>query len=283
MNPGGPDPRGQAWSLDGKAALITGGSKGIGLAVAGRFLAAGARVTIVARHAESLAAAKETLIRLGHAPEHIMTFKANAGSVRDAEDCTSAALDFFGRLDILVNNAAANPYFGPLMGLDAARAEKTAAVNQFGPIRWAQCSWKLWMECNGGVIINVASLGGLIVDEGIAYYNATKAALIHLTRHLAAELAPDVRVNGIAPGIVRTDMAKALWEPNEDAFREALPLGRIGEPDDIAGPALFLASDMSSWMTGHILVVDGGSSVVPADRMVHGFSQPVTEPTEDTR
>jgi NAD(P)-dependent dehydrogenase (short-subunit alcohol dehydrogenase family) len=117
------------------------------------------------------------------------------------------------------------------------------------------------MAEHGGSIVNVASVGGLLTEPGIGYYNATKAAVIHLTRQFAAELAPGVRVNGVAPGIVRTHLAKALWENYEDHLRDALPLGRIGEPDDIADVIAFLASNDARWMTGQTIVVDGGSAI----------------------
>src|SRR5690606_25121967 len=117
--------------------------------------------------------------------------------------------------------------------------------------------WRRSMEERGGSIINIASVGGLSVEPNIGIYNTTKAALIHLTKTLASELSPGVRVNAIAPGLVKTDMARALWEPNEDRIGAAMPLGRLGEPEDIANAALFLVSDLSSWITGHTLVVDG--------------------------
>jgi len=117
------------------------------------------------------------------------------------------------------------------------------------------------MSEHGGSIVNVASVGGLLTEPGIGYYNATKAALIHLTRQMAAELAPGVRVNAVAPGVVRTHLAKALWENFEAQISEALPLKRIGEPDDIAEVIVFLASDAARWMTGQTLVVDGGAQV----------------------
>jgi NAD(P)-dependent dehydrogenase (short-subunit alcohol dehydrogenase family) len=119
------------------------------------------------------------------------------------------------------------------------------------------------MAERGGVVLNIASVGGLSVETSIAYYNVTKAAVIHLTRQLAAELGPRTRVNAIAPGLVKTDFARALWETGENVLGSRLPLGRLGEPEDIAGPAVFLASDAASWITGQTLVVDGGALVRP--------------------
>jgi len=162
---------------------------------------------------------------------------------------------------VLVNNAGTNPYFGPLVDIDEVRAGKIVRLNQYGPVMWTGLVWKASMAEHGGAIVNVASVGGLLTEPGIGYYNSTKAALIHLTRQLAAELAPGVRVNGVAPGVVRTHLAKTLWEPFEVQLSEALPLKRIGEPDDIADVITFLASDASRWLTGQTLVVDGGAQI----------------------
>ena len=138
---------------------------------------------------------------------------------------------------------------------------KTLEVNVWAPQMWAQHAWEKWMRDHGGVIVNVASLGGLIVGPGIGTYNTSKAALIHMTRHLARELAPRVRVNAIAPGVVKTRMAEALWKEQEEAVAAHTALGRIAEPADIADVVLFLASDRARWITGETLVVDGGEAL----------------------
>jgi NAD(P)-dependent dehydrogenase (short-subunit alcohol dehydrogenase family) len=158
-----------------------------------------------------------------------------------------------------VNNAATNPYMGRPIDIDLPRFDKTWQVNFRGPVVWCQEAWKASLAERGGVVVNVASVGGMSVEPAIGHYNVTKAALIHLTRTLAADLAPKVRVNAIAPGLVKTDMARALWEPAEEAIAARMPLRRLGEPTDIANGALFLASDLASWITGHTLVVDGGA------------------------
>jgi NAD(P)-dependent dehydrogenase (short-subunit alcohol dehydrogenase family) len=160
-----------------------------------------------------------------------------------------------------VNNAATNPQFGPLVEADMRAVEKVWSTNLAGPLRFAQAAWMHWMRDHGGVILNVVSLGGIRPGPSIGAYNVSKAALIHLTRQLALELAPGVRVNAVAPALVKTDMARALWEPNEQAMARSHPLGRLGTPDDIASAALFLVSDASSWMTGEVVVIDGGASV----------------------
>jgi NAD(P)-dependent dehydrogenase (short-subunit alcohol dehydrogenase family) len=188
-------------------------------------------------------------------------FAANAGEPDQAEACVNACLERFGAVDILVNNAATNPYMGAAIDIDLARYDKTYQVNLRGPFVWTQLAWRAWMKEHGGSVINIVSVGGMTHGGLIGIYDNTKAALIHLTGHLAAELAPGVRVNAIAPGLVKTDFARALWEPNEAAVARTMPLQRLGEPEDIAGAAVFLASDAASWITGHTLVVDGGALV----------------------
>jgi NAD(P)-dependent dehydrogenase (short-subunit alcohol dehydrogenase family) len=167
----------------------------------------------------------------------------------------------FGRVDILVNNAAVNPYMGPSIDVDLPRFDKTVQVNLRGPLVWTQLAWNAWMKEHGGSVINIASVGGLTGEPSIGIYNMTKAGLLHLTRSLAVDLGPGVRVNAIAPGLVKTDFARGLWEEHEELLGRRLPTQRLGEPEDIAGAALFLASDLSSWMTGQVIVVDGGAMV----------------------
>lgn len=248
--------------LAGKAALITGGSRGIGLGVARAFRAAGADVVITARKAEGLATARAALLESEGAGE-ILDVVANAGEPDQAEMCVALAMSRLGRLDVLVNNAATNPYMGDLLDIDLPRAEKTARVNQYGMLAWTRCAWQAWMSEHGGVVINMASVGGLIVDPGIGYYNATKAAMLLMTRQLAYELGPKVRVNAIAPGVIKTELARAVWEAREPILVEQLPLRRLGTVEDVANAALFLATDVSSWMTGQTLVLDGGATALP--------------------
>jgi NAD(P)-dependent dehydrogenase (short-subunit alcohol dehydrogenase family) len=241
--------------LDGKVALVTGGSRGIGKAIAARFAEAGAKVMISSRKAEVLAESAASI------DGEVAWFAANAGDPKGAEACVEAVLRRFGRCDVLVNNAGTNPYYGPLVGISLAQADKTVQVNQRGVLVWTQEVWRQWMADQGGAIVNISSNGGIVGARGIGYYNVTKAAVIHLTRQLAAELSPGVRVNAVAPGLVKTDMARALWEAEQNALAAATPLGRLGEPDDVARAVLFLASGASSWMTGHTLVIDGGALV----------------------
>lgn len=248
--------------LDGRVAVITGGSRGIGLGIAHVFRAAGADLVIAARKPEGLAAARAELLASA-GPGDVLTVVANAGEPEQAAECVAQTMDRFGRVDVLVNNAATNPYMGPLIGLDAPRADKTARVNQFGMLAWTRHVWQAWMAREGGTIVNIASVGGLIVDPHIGYYNATKAAMIHLTRQLAYELGPLVRVNAIAPGLIKTELARAVWEAREPILTARLPLRRLGTTRDVADAALFLAGPASSWMTGQTLVLDGGATVLP--------------------
>ena len=252
--------------LDGKTALVTGGSRGIGRAIAAALLGAGAAVMISSRNEEGLRTAAVDLEQAdgGAGTGRVGWFVANAGEPEQASACTEATVERFGGLDVLVNNAATNPYFGPIVEIDQARADKTVRVNQSGVLEWVQAAWRASMASRGGVVLNIASLGGLSVEGGIGWYNVTKAAVIHLTSQLAGELGPAVRVNALAPGLVRTDFARALWEPSEGALSRRLPLRRIGEPEDVAGAALFLCSDAASWITGATLVVDGGALCVPS-------------------
>jgi NAD(P)-dependent dehydrogenase (short-subunit alcohol dehydrogenase family) len=191
----------------------------------------------------------------------VATFAANAGEPDQAEACVAATMERFGRVDILVNNAATNPYMGKSIDIDLVRYDKTMQVNLRGPMVWTQAAWRASMHEHGGAVLNVASVGGLSIEKTIGIYNTTKAALLYLTRTLASELAPKVRVNALAPGLVKTDFARALWEPNEELLAKGTPMKRLGEPQDIANAALFLVSDLASWITGQHLVVDGGAMV----------------------
>ncbi len=248
--------------LDGKVALVTGASRGIGAAISAALAASGASVMLSSRKQPDLeATAADIRDQVGTGPDapQLEVFAANAGEPDQAEACVAATVERMGGLDILVNNAATNPYMGPTLGIDPSRFDKTVAVNWRGPLMWTQSAWQAAMAEHGGVVLNIASIGGLSAGTQIAIYNGTKAALMHLTRSLAAEMAPGVRVNALAPGLVKTDMARVLWEPNEAAMARHTPLGRLGEPRDIANAAVFLCSDASSWITGTTTVVDGGA------------------------
>lgn len=249
--------------LAGKTALITGASRGIGEAIAFALAAEGANVVLSSRRQEALdeVAAR---VRAAHPGVGVLAKAAHVGDEDQARACVEAAVAEFGRIDVLVNNAGTSPHYGPMVDISASQAAKTVEVNQFAVVLWTQLAWNASMRENGGSIINIASVGGLVTEHGIGYYNATKAAVIHLSRQFAVELSPGVRVNAIAPGLVKTHLARALWEENEEAISKALPLGRLGVPEDIANAAVFLAGDASSWMTGQTMVVDGGSIIRPS-------------------
>lgn len=242
-------------SLAGKVALVTGGSKGIGKAIAHGFADAGASVMISSRKQEQLDAAAAEI------GGDVATFAANAGDVDSARACIAATIERFGRLDVLVNNAATNPYFGATLGVDPAQFDKTFQVNLRGPLFWSQAAHELAFAEQAGVIINISSVGGLRTEFGLGVYNLTKAALIHLTRQLALELGPS-RVVGIAPGLVQTDFSALLIENFGDQLAAKLPTKRLGTPADIGNLAVFLASEQASWITGETFVIDGGAGVV---------------------
>jgi len=241
-------------SLRGKTAIVTGASRGIGKAIAKSFVDAGAQVMLTSRKLDALQAAAKEM------DGETDVFAANAGEIDQAQACVDATMKRFGKIDILVNNAATNPYYGQTLGVDSARFDKTFQVNLKGPLFWSQAVWNSSMQNNPGVILNIASVGGLRAEHGLGVYNLTKAAVIHLTSQLACELGK-TRVVGIAPGLVKTLFASVLIENVGDKLASALPTKRLGEPQDIANLALFLCSDLASWITGETYVIDGGAGV----------------------
>ena len=241
-------------SLRGKTAIVTGASRGIGKAIAKSFIDAGAQVMLTSRKLDALQAAAKEM------DGETDVFAANAGEIDQAQACIDATMKRFGKIDILVNNAATNPYYGQTLGVDSARFDKTFQVNLKGPLFWSQAVWNASMQNNPGVILNIASVGGLRAEQGLGVYNLTKAAVIHLTSQLACELGK-TRVVGIAPGLVKTLFASVLIENVGDKLASALPTKRLGEPQDIANLALFLCSDLASWITGETYVIDGGAGV----------------------
>ena len=244
--------------FENKAALINGASRGMGLAIAEAILGRGGKVCITSRKQPNL---DEALARLDAGANAI----AIAGSAADPEhrrEAIQKTIDAFGSLDLLVNSAATNPQYGPLVEADMGAVGKILDVNVMGPLGWIQEAWKAWMREHGGAILNVASVNGIRSVAKLGAYNVSKAALIHLTRQMALELAPKVRVNGIAPGLVKTRLARSLWEGREEEASRVYPLGRIGEPEDVTGMACLLLSDEASWITGETVTVDGGVLLV---------------------
>lgn len=247
--------------LTGKVALITGGSRGIGKQIATTFAAHGAKVMIAARKAEALEAAAAEIDEDSGNPGTAWLV-GNTGQPEAAQALVDGTIEHFGAIDILVNNAATNPYAGPMIDVDLGRWDKTIAVNLTGPLLLTQAAWNGWMKENGGVVINISSVGGLMTSPVLGVYDLTKSAMIHMTEQLGAELGPKVRVNAICPGLIKTDFARMLWEGEAgDQVAQNYPLKRLGETWDIANAALFLASDAGSWMTGQHMVLDGGGLV----------------------
>src|ERR1700758_1246793 len=244
--------------LTGRTAIITGASRGIGLAIAQQLADAGANVVVTARKQESADAAAAQI------GGKALGVGAHAVEEDAAKRCVDMTLDHFGGIDILVNNAGTNPAYGPLIEQDHARFAKTFEVNLWAPLLWTSLAVKAWMAEHGGAVVNTASIGGMHQSPYMGMYNATKAALIHVTKQLALELSPRVRVNAICPGVVRTRLAEALWKDNEDPLAATVALGRIGEPVDVAGAVAFLVSDAAGWITGEAMVIDGGMLLGPA-------------------
>jgi 3-oxoacyl-[acyl-carrier protein] reductase len=241
-----------------RVAVVTGASRGIGLAIAARIVAEGGRVLITARKPEGLQAAVEEL----GGPEHAAFVAGRADDPDHQREVFATVAERFGHLDVLVNNTGINPAYGTLTELDEAAARKIMDVNVLAALSWARQALTAGLGSReGAAIVNIASVAGLHPAPGIAYYGVSKSALIGLSMQLAAELAPRVRVNAVAPAVVKTKFAAALYEADEAAAAANYPLGRLGDPTDIGAAAAFLASDDAAWITGQTLVVDGGSSL----------------------
>lgn len=245
--------------LDGKTALVTGGSAGIGKGIAKSFADAGANVMITSRKADKCEAAVADLAET--ASGEVSYVAAHIGHLDQAERVMGETIERFGSLDVLVNNAATNPWAGPMVDCDIPRLDKTYEVNLRAPLQWTQTARQMWMGEHGGSVINIASVGGHHTSEALGVYCMFKDALMHMTRQLAAELGPRMRVNCIAPGLIRTDFARVLWDgPRGQMIADQLPMKRLGEPSDIGEAALFLSA-AGSWMTGHVMDIDGGECV----------------------
>ncbi len=246
-------------SVAEKVAVVTGASRGIGLETARVLANSGAAgVVITSRKPETIEAAADDLIESGVPSDRVLAVAARADVDEAADETMAQALDRFGAVDILVNNAGTNPSGGPIMSVDMAAIDKTWAVNQRAPLVWARAAHRHWMEEHGGVIVNVASVGGIRPAPFLGAYNVSKAALIHLTHQLAFELAPNIRVNAVAPGVVKTKLSEMLWAADERAAASTHPLEMLGEPIDVAVAITFLCSDQARWLSGVILPVDGG-------------------------
>ncbi|MFI5793917.1 SDR family oxidoreductase [Streptomyces sp. NPDC051677] len=239
--------------LSGKVALVTGASRGIGYGVAEALVARGDRVCITGRNEEAL---KEAVEQLG--ADRVIGVAGKAHDLAHQAAAVERTMDAFGRVDFLVNNAGTNPVFGPIADLDLEVARKVFETNVVSALGFAQKTWHAWQKDNGGAIVNISSVAGLSASPFIGAYGISKAAMINLTQQLAHEFAPRVRVNAIAPAVVKTKFAQALYEGREEEAAAAYPLARLGVPSDIGGTAAFLTSEQSDWITGQTLVVDGG-------------------------
>ncbi|GAC1504243.1 MAG: SDR family oxidoreductase [Candidatus Dormibacteraceae bacterium] len=246
------------FDLSGRVALVTGASRGIGSAIATALVEQGASVVLSSRKQADL---DEEAARINAKyPERAIAIAAHAGRTEDLARLVKEVMERFSRIDILVNNAATNPYFGPVMGAELSAWDKTFEVNLRGVFILTKLVYEASMETHGGAVVNIASVGGLRPGLGLGVYNITKAGVIMLTRQLARELGGKVRVNAIAPGLVKTRFAEVLWS-NEAILERVLasnPMGRIGLPDEIAGAVAFLASDAASYINGEVITIDGG-------------------------
>jgi NAD(P)-dependent dehydrogenase (short-subunit alcohol dehydrogenase family) len=246
--------------LTGRAALVTGASRGIGLAVAAELLSRGASVTITARKPDELSAAADKLVSdaAGGDAGRVLALPGNSGSEESRAEAVAKTVERFGSLGILINNTGVNPTYGPLMDADLGAVRKIFEINVVAALGFLQLAYKAWMAEHGGVVVNVASTAGLRSTGMIAAYGASKAALIRLTEELAAQLGPGIRVNAIAPSVVKTKFATALYERGEEKVAAAYPMKRLGTPEDIASLVGFLVSDQASWITGETVRIDGG-------------------------
>ena len=240
--------------FEGQVALVTGASRGIGLAVAQRLVDEGARVCITARKQPAL---EEAVAGLG-GPDRAIFAAGGTDDPQHRQAAVQATLAAFGRLDVLVNNTGINPTYGPLLDLDEGLARKIFEVNVLAALGWTRLACRAWLAEHGGAVVNIASVAGLGASPGIGFYGVTKAALINLTRQLAVELAPRVRVNAVAPAVVKTRFAEALYADDEEAAAANYLLGRLGEPADIGAAVAYLAAADAAWTTGQTLVIDGG-------------------------
>ena len=241
--------------FEGRVAIITGASRGIGFGVAQRLVAEGARVVVTARNTEPLAAAVEAL----GGPDHAIFMAGKADNPDHQHETVQATLAAFGRIDVLVNNTGISPVAGPVTEVPPEAVLKMFAVNVVAALAWTGQAQRAGLgEHAGAAVVNIASVAGLRPSPPIGIYGATKAALIHLTAELGVELAPRIRVNAVAPAVVKTKFATLLYEGREAEVVKDYPLGRLGDPADIAAAVAFLASDDASWITGQTVTIDGG-------------------------
>ncbi|MDH5353064.1 MAG: glucose 1-dehydrogenase [Gammaproteobacteria bacterium] len=248
------------FNLDGKVALVTGASKGIGEAMARGLAEFGAKVVLSSRKQEAVDAVASAFRTDGLDATGIA---ANVGNLEDIGNLVDKTVEIYGGLDIVINNAAANPVFGPIQNTDERAFDKIIDINLKGPFELCKKAYPILKQRGGGSIIHISSIGGLKPEAGIGIYSVSKAAIINLTQAMAQDWGPDnIRVNAICPGLIKTKFSQALWQNDEilDRFVKQIPLGKPGEPDNIAGLAVFLASEAAAYCTGGAYLVDGGYS-----------------------
>ena len=249
------------FDLDGKVALVTGSTRGIGKSIAEELARAGAKVALSSRKADACEAARADLERQGL--KQVLAMPCNVSRKEDLQALVDATRAKWGAIDIVVANAASNPYYGPLTGISDEQFDKIMANNVKSTL-WLAAMTLPQMKPGSSFIV-VGSIGGLLANTVIGAYGMSKAAAHHLARNLAAEWGPkNVRVNAIAPGLIKTEFARALWEdePRRREREAATPLRRLGEPRDIGGIAVFLASDAAAFVTGQCIVADGGVTIL---------------------
>lgn len=242
-----------------RVAIINGASRGIGFATAACLAREGWNIAITARAAEPLQASADELRELG------VDVLALPGAVDDEEHqraTVDMVMDRWRRIDALVNNVATSPHLGPLAGATAQQMARAMSVNLIAPFSWCQLVWHAYLAEHGGAIVNVTSVGGTYPVPRVGLYNISKAALIHLTRQLALEMAPGVRVNGVAPATVKTRFSRAKYEGREQDVADQYPLKRLGDPEEVAGVIAMLCTDRAGWITGQNIVIDGGASII---------------------
>ncbi|MBI1809049.1 MAG: SDR family oxidoreductase [Gemmatimonadetes bacterium] len=248
------------FSLAGKVALVTGGTRGIGKAIAKAYAEAGAKVMVVGRKEPTIAAAVAELAGAGE----VRGLSANVSKLEEHARIVEAVVSAFGGLDILVNNAATNPTFGPVHETTTEVFDKIMALNVRAPFELAKAARPHMIARGGGAIVNLASIGGVSPEPGLGIYSVSKAALISLTQVMAKEWGKDnIRANVICPGLIKTDFSSALWQ-NDQILKHMMrnqALARLAEPDDIASLALFLAADSSAFCTGAVYMADGGYTI----------------------
>ncbi|NBA88775.1 glucose 1-dehydrogenase [Emticicia sp. CRIBPO] len=252
----------EAFSLKDKVAIITGASKGIGESIARFFAAYGAKVVISSRKQADLEVLAEDIRK--QSGSEVLPFAAHSGDINQLKKLLDKTTEVFGGVDILVNNAATNPVFGPALDCDAAAFDKIMGVNVRAPFEFSKMVHPVMKSRGGGSIVNISSIAGITPDPGLGIYSVSKASLNMLTKVLAKEWGPDhIRVNSVCPGLIKTKFSQALWENDKilEHFTKRLPIARMGSVEEVAALVLYLSSDASSYTTGGIFSVDGGTVI----------------------